>query len=199
MKSAKLSKKLKDKMWGEAIMTAIDVENLLVSSNHEDPLYREFFKQDMPNVDQLRQFGEMTVIKTTKQIKGKLEDRGIPAMYLGRARDHAGDTFRFLNLETELVLISRDVIWLNKVYGDYKGTKLETAWDTVGTLPKALKLLPQPQQGGNRDARQNEDQQVPDHQGIENVRGNVRPSETQSRQTRSKGLSDSTVDTSGIK
>ena len=85
------------------------------------------------------------------------------------------------------------------MYGDYKGTKLETAWDTVGTLPKALKLLPQPQQGGNQNARQDGDQQVPDHQGIENVRGNVRPSETQGRQTRSKGLTDSTVDTSGIK
>ena len=90
----------------------------------------------------MRQFGEMGVIKTTKKLKGKLTNRGIPVMYLGRAKDHAGDTYRFLNLETELVLISRDVIWLNKVYGDYKGTKESEAWETIGILPKIEKHVP---------------------------------------------------------
>jgi hypothetical protein len=37
----------------------------------------------------------MAVIKTTRDIKGKLENRGIPVMYLGRARDHAADTIGF--------------------------------------------------------------------------------------------------------
>jgi hypothetical protein len=41
--------------------------------------------------------------------------------YMGRARDHVADTHRFLNLGTGLIIISRGVIWLNKVYGDYAG------------------------------------------------------------------------------
>ena len=78
----------------------------------------------------------MGVVKTTQKIKGKLKNRGIPVMYLGRAPDHPGDTFCLLNLESELVLVSRDVIWLNKTYGDYKGNKMDEMWDMISTLPK---------------------------------------------------------------
>ena len=111
--AAKIDMKLRRKLWGEACMTAIDIENLLVSSGHDEPSYREFYKKDLPKAEEMRQFG----------VKGKLQNRGIPGVYLGRARDHAGDTHRFLNLQTELVLTTRDIIWLNKVYGDYKGCR----------------------------------------------------------------------------
>jgi hypothetical protein len=51
--AAGLTKKLRNKLWGEACMTAIDVENLLVSSNHDDPSYREFYKKNLPQAEQL--------------------------------------------------------------------------------------------------------------------------------------------------
>src|SRR5512137_2282570 len=136
--AAGLTMKLKTKLWGEACMAAIDVENLLVSSNHDDPSYREFYKKDVSHPECLRQFGKMAVIKTMHEIKGKLEDRGILVMYLGRAKDHAADTHRFLSLETELILISRDAIWLNLVYGEYKGSLIEVAWEATGTLLKKV-------------------------------------------------------------
>ena len=55
-------------------MTAIDIENLLVSSGHDEPSYREFYKKDLPKAEEMRQFGEMAVIKVSKQIKGKLQN-----------------------------------------------------------------------------------------------------------------------------
>ena len=100
-------------------MTTTDVKNLLVSRGHTEPSYREFFKKDLASAPHMHQFGEMGVIKVTKDIKGKLKNRGIPVMYLGRARSHNSDTSRFLNVATKLVTISRDVIWLHEVYGDY--------------------------------------------------------------------------------
>ena len=48
----------------------------------------------------MRQVGEVAVIKVTKKVQPKLQNHGIPAIYLGRARDHAADTHRFLNLGT---------------------------------------------------------------------------------------------------
>ena len=93
-------------------------------------------------------------------------------MYLGRARDHAGDTHRFLNLQTELVLTTRDIIWLNKVYGDYKGSKMEVNWDTVGIVPKLSKRDLQPQQEPNRIAQQEESLQEQ----------NVRPNRNQGQE-----------------
>jgi hypothetical protein len=41
-------------------------------------------------------------------------------MYLGHATDRPKDTFRFLNLEMHKVIMSRNVIWMDAVYGDYK-------------------------------------------------------------------------------
>ena len=42
-------------------------------------------------------------------------------MFLGHAPNHATDTFRFLNLQTMKVVVSRDVVRLNQCYGDWKG------------------------------------------------------------------------------
>ena len=42
-------------------------------------------------------------------------------MLLGRAKDHNTDVHRFLNLTTRKVITSRDVLWLNKTYGVWKG------------------------------------------------------------------------------
>jgi hypothetical protein len=53
-------------------------------------------------------------------IRSKLENRGRPCVFLGVAQNHVPDVFRFLNLETKHIIVSRNVIWLNKTYGDWK-------------------------------------------------------------------------------
>jgi hypothetical protein len=123
------------KLWTEGANHVEDVENLLVASRADEPAYRKFFEEDLPKMEYLRQFGEIAVIKSAPSIKGKLQDRGIPVMYLGRARNHAADTYRFLHLSTNRVWISRDVIWLNKVYGEYKGLTAPVTYDTVTVVP----------------------------------------------------------------
>jgi hypothetical protein len=113
------------------------VENLLVSRVAEIPAYRAFFDKDLPKVQHLRQFGEIAVIKNVPSIKGKLTDRGLTVMYLGRAVDHAPDTNRFLNLQTKRVLNSRDAIWLNKTYGEYNGTNnKQPTYETISVIDR---------------------------------------------------------------
>jgi hypothetical protein len=41
-------------------------------------------------------------------------------MYLGLAKGRPKDTFRCLNLEMHKVIMNRDVIWMDAVYGNYK-------------------------------------------------------------------------------
>jgi hypothetical protein len=55
------------------------------------------------------------------KIRSKLANRGRVCMFLGHAPNHATDTFQFLNLQTMKVIVSRDVVWLNKCYGDWLG------------------------------------------------------------------------------
>jgi hypothetical protein len=40
-------------------------------------------------------------------------------MFLGYPNSHANDTYRMWNLKTERMILSRDVLWLNKSYKTY--------------------------------------------------------------------------------
>eukprot|EP00977_Amphora_coffeiformis_P021744 scaffold9820_cov84-Amphora_coffeaeformis.AAC.1 len=42
-------------------------------------------------------------------------------MMLGYSDVHSSKVYRMLNLETERVILTRDIIWLNKYWGIYKG------------------------------------------------------------------------------
>ena len=55
-----------------------------------------------------------------KKTRGKLADRGKPCSFMGYAENHAPDDHKMLNLRTNKVVISRDVRWMKRSYGDYK-------------------------------------------------------------------------------
>jgi hypothetical protein len=54
-----------------------------------------------------------------KKLKSKTDDRGLLAIYLGRAIDHSEDTHRFLNLTTNKVIVNRNAKFLGITYNDY--------------------------------------------------------------------------------
>ena len=144
LNGAKLPKELRSVLWGEAIKYHEDIENTLQSGQYEKPPFIAFggytedelrrFKERMKN---RRSFGEIGYVKTSTKIKGKLEDRGTPMMYLGPSLNHATDSYRMLNLETKGVSNTRDVTWLNKVYGEWKGLSKPTQPETIALLPPA--------------------------------------------------------------
>ena len=51
-------------------------------------------------------------------------------MFLGYTQNHTGGTYRMLNLCTKHIVISHDVIWLKKTYGEYVPRKENTKADT---------------------------------------------------------------------
>jgi Reverse transcriptase (RNA-dependent DNA polymerase) len=52
-------------------------------------------------------------------MRSKLDNRGKACLYLGRAKDHAADVYRFLNLDSKRIIHSRDVTWLNRNYATF--------------------------------------------------------------------------------
>ena len=131
LNAAKLSKELRQVLWGECIMYLEDIENLLQSRMYDEPAYQSFFKKTLEGMEHLRQFGEVAYVKFGDKIKGKLEDRGVPMLYLGRPRNHSADTYRLLNLATNKVIHSRDATWLNQVYGEWKKLDLPTSPEVI--------------------------------------------------------------------
>ena len=65
----------------------------------------------------------MVVVRSIATIKAKLGDRGKICMFLGYAQKNTDSTFRMLNIRTKLIVLSRDIIWLNKTYGEYVSRK----------------------------------------------------------------------------
>ena len=76
----------------------------------------------------LRTFGEMAVIAIHegKKMRSKLDDRGKTCMFVGYADDDSKDVYRFLNIHTKRIIISRDVRWLNIIWKQYKKKSIYT-------------------------------------------------------------------------
>ena len=70
----------------------------------------------------LRTFGEMAVvaIHEGKKMRSKLDNRGKICMFVGSADDHSGDVYRFLNIHTKRIIMSRDARWLNIIWNHYR-------------------------------------------------------------------------------
>ena len=70
----------------------------------------------------LRSFREMAVVALHegKKMRSKLDTRGKSSMFVGYADDHAGDVYRFINIQTRKVILSRDAQWLNLFWKHYK-------------------------------------------------------------------------------
>ena len=51
--------------------------------------------------------------------KIKIKDQGKTCMFLGYSQNHTSGTYHMLNLCSKRIVLSRDVIWINKTYGEY--------------------------------------------------------------------------------
>jgi hypothetical protein len=97
------------------------MRNYLVSSKSETSSYEKFTAVKYDHMDTLHTFGEMAIVKDhpTRGMRSKLQDRGRPVMFLGTTHEHTRDTNRFLSVITNQILMSRDIIWTGKSYGEY--------------------------------------------------------------------------------
>ena len=62
----------------------------------------------------------MVAIHEGKKMRSKLDNRGKTCMFVGYADDHTKDVYRFLNIHTKRIILSRDVRWLNTIWKRYK-------------------------------------------------------------------------------
>jgi Reverse transcriptase (RNA-dependent DNA polymerase)/gag-polypeptide of LTR copia-type len=119
---------LRGKLWAEAANTVTMLDNLVVSDDNKTR-YEKFFGKLPPFVNHLRTFGEIGIVANRAAIQSKMNDRGQPMMFVGYSLGHAGDVYRMLNLSTTKVIHSRDVIFLNKSYGNYMKDKGMPIWE----------------------------------------------------------------------
>ena len=119
---AGLEPKYKEEFWCEVISTATKLDNIMVRPERTKPPHTLFYGEDAKYARSLRTFGEMAVvaIHEGKKMRSKLDNRGKTCMFVGYADDHTKDVYRFLNIHTKRIILSRDVRWLNIIWKRYK-------------------------------------------------------------------------------
>ena len=119
---AGIDSKGKGEFWCEVISTATKLDNIMVRPERTKPPYTLFYSKDAKYMKYLRPFGEMAVvaIHEGKKMRSQLDIRGKTCMFVGYAEDQAGDLYRFLNIHTKRIIMSRDVRWLNIIWKHYR-------------------------------------------------------------------------------
>ena len=70
-------------------------------------------------------FGEVGIkIVRSTNMKEKISNKEERCIFLGYEDNHPGDAYRVLDLRTKTVMITRDVRWLGKTYGEVFDTKI---------------------------------------------------------------------------
>ena len=118
LNKARLTRHLRDNLWAQAALVATQLENILVDESGKTP-HVNLKGENPPWINHLRTFGEIAIAYNNAPIKSKLKDRGFPAMFIGYSEHHAAGVFRLYNLQNRQWFHSRNVVWLNKVYGEY--------------------------------------------------------------------------------
>jgi hypothetical protein len=54
-----------------------------------------------------------------KEIRAKLQNKGLATMFVGYPANHSGEVCQFLNLKTKKLISSRTAIFLHRTYADY--------------------------------------------------------------------------------
>ena len=52
-----------------------------------------------------------------------MDTRGRTGIFVGYADDHAGNVYRFINIQMKKIILSRDIQWLNSFWKQYKKRK----------------------------------------------------------------------------
>ena len=152
MAAAKWDDAMKHKLWMEAAATATKLDTIMNEKGQKSP-YQQFYNEHPPFEKHLRTFGEVGImtLKPGSSIKSKLGDRGIKCLFLGYAANHAGNVYRVLNLETKMVMISRDVKWLKTLDIDDDAQTVHNVDDDDEHL-ETLQQPVEPEAGANDNA-----------------------------------------------
>jgi hypothetical protein len=108
-------------IWAEAAHNATDMRNYLVLYKSEKSSYEKFMGNKYDHINTLHTFGEMAIVEdhATCGIRAKLQDHGKPAMFVDTTHEHMQDTYRFLSVTTNRIIMSCNIVWTGKSYGEY--------------------------------------------------------------------------------
>ena len=118
MHRANLPLEYRNLLWTTAFDTATLLDGLVVIEiNGVSQTRYEHWCGQLPKfAHHLCTWGEAGTVKIATDTSKKLNDRGAHCLFVGYCKDHAGDVYRMFNPTTKMVHMTRDVVWLRRMY-----------------------------------------------------------------------------------
>ena len=129
LNGAGLKGDLRNKIWAECVMTTTYLSNVIATRSNMRSSFELLYHTKPILPEELKIFGEVGVVTTKDKIQAKLANRGTPCIFVGYTENHSKDVYRMLNLKTNAIINSRDIIWLKNMYTDWLKNKLMTKID----------------------------------------------------------------------
>jgi hypothetical protein len=107
---AGLESELRDKILAECVMNVTYLSSIIsTKSSFKSPF--ELLYDEKPKLhNNPKMFGEVGVVTTKEKIQAKLSNRGTKCMFVGYTEHHSRDVYRMLNMTTNSIINSRDII-----------------------------------------------------------------------------------------
>jgi hypothetical protein len=90
-------------------------DNIIVKKGKDKSPLELMFKEKAKELKRLRKFGGICVAATKAKIQANLNDRGTVCVFVGYPNMHAKNVYGLINLKTNHIIKSRDVILSKKV------------------------------------------------------------------------------------
>jgi hypothetical protein len=116
LNGAGLEGELRDKIWAECVMNVNYLSNIMSTKLSFKSPFELLYGEKPILHDNLKMFVEVGVVTTKEKIQAKLSNRGTTCTFVGYTEYHSRDVYRMLNLTTNSIINSQDIIWLNKTY-----------------------------------------------------------------------------------
>jgi hypothetical protein len=123
LNGAGLEGELRDKIWAECVMNVTYLSNIMSTKSSFKSQFEFLYGKKPILHNNLKMFGEVGVVTTKETIQAKLSNRGTTCMFVGYTEHQSRDVYRMLNLCTNSIINSRDIIWLNETYKEWKENK----------------------------------------------------------------------------
>jgi hypothetical protein len=151
----------------KAFETATKLDGLIpITINRVTKTRAEHFGNEVPSfANRLRKWGEAGIVKTRTKMTPKMNDRGITCMFVGYPDNHSSDTYEMLNWNTKRVLVTRDIIWLNRMYfTDTTNDEIhiENEESDEEVQQKRNKNSEEPEESNDQDMQDNEESSARD-------------------------------------
>jgi hypothetical protein len=130
-----------DLLRAEAEVTAEKMSNIACTPNKDKSLNKKFDGEPSKLTPEYWiEWGRIGYVTNRTKIKKKWSEKSWPGVMVGYADDHAPDVYRMFNLETQRVVLTRDIQWANwKVIDPTEALRIfENADKTRNQIPVGI-------------------------------------------------------------